>query len=163
MQIPVKDLKWFPAELDPSAPPKADIVFESGGMQHIWKGRVARIKAQLEEKTRTLPVVIEVNQTLAADTNQITFRLRPGMFVTAKIKGIEINPAFVLPRHVVYPDDVVYTVRDNHIKITPVNILRSYKESVIVDKGLSDGDLIVKTPLSAVTDGMMVRLKTDDI
>ncbi len=84
------------------------------------------------------------------------------MFVTAKIKGIEINPAFVLPRHVVYPDDVVYTVRDNHIKITPVNILRSYKESVIVDKGLSDGDLIVKTPLSAVTDGMMVRVKTDD-
>lgn len=162
VQIPVKDFKWFPAELDPNAPPDADIIFESGGTQHIWKGRVARIKAQLEEKTRTLPVVIEANQTLAAGTNQRTFRLRPGMFVTVKIKGIEINRAFVLPRHVVYPDDVVYTVHDNHIKITPVNILRSYKESVIVDKGLSDGDLIVKTPLSTVTDGMMVRLKTDD-
>ncbi|TET82117.1 MAG: efflux RND transporter periplasmic adaptor subunit [Desulfobacteraceae bacterium] len=162
VQIPVKDFKWFPAELDPNAPPDADIIFESGGTQHIWKGRVARIKAQLEEKTRTLPVVIEVNEPLAAGTNQSTFRLRPGMFVTVKIKGREINRAFVLPRHVVYPDDVVYTVRDNHIKITPVNILRSYKESVIVDKGLSDGDLIVKTPLSSVTDGMMVRLKTDD-
>lgn len=163
VQIPVKDFRWFPAELDPNAPPDADIIFESGGTQHIWKGHVARIKAQLEEKTRTLPVVIEVNQGLAAGTNQSTFRLRPGMFVTIKIKGIGINRAFVLPRHVVYPDDVVYTVHDNHIKITPVNILRSYKESVIVDKGLSDGDLIVKTPLSTVTDGMMVRLKTDDI
>ena len=163
VQIPVKDFKWFPAELDPNAPPDADIIFESGGTQHIWKGRVARIKAQLEEKTRTLPVVIEVNQTSATGTNQSTFRLRPGMFVTVRIKGIEINRAFVLPRHVVYPDDVVYTVRNNHIKITPVNVLRSYKESVIVDKGLSDGDLIVKTLLSSVTDGMMVRLKTDDI
>jgi len=162
VQIPVKDFKWFPAELDPNAPPDADIIFESGRTQRIWKGRVARIKAQLEEKTRTLPVVIEANQTLAAGTNQSTFRLRPGMFVTVKIKGTEINRAFVLPRHVVYPDDVVYTVRDNRIKITPVNILRSYKESVIVDKGLSDGDLIVKTPLSSVTDGMTVRLKTDD-
>jgi RND family efflux transporter MFP subunit len=163
VQIPVKDFRWFPAELDPNAPPDADIIFESSGTQHIWKGRVARIKAQLEEKTRTLPVVIEVNQGLAAGTNQSTFRLRPGMFVTVKIKGIGINRAFVLPRHVVYPDDVVYTLHDNHIKITPVNILRSYKESVIIDKGLSDGDLIVKTPLSTVTDGMMVRLKTDDI
>jgi multidrug efflux pump subunit AcrA (membrane-fusion protein) len=123
---------------------------------------VARIKAQLEEKTRTLPVVIEVNENLAAGTNQSTFRLRPGMFVAVKIKGREINRAFVLPRHVVYPDDVVYVVRDDHIEITPVNILRSYKESVIVDRGLSDGDLIVKTPLSFVTDGMTVRLKTDD-
>lgn len=162
VRIPVKDFKWFPAELDPNAPPDADIIFESGGTQHIWKGRVARIKAQLEEKTRTLPVVIEVNENLAAGTDQSTFRLRPGMFVAVKIKGREINRAFVLPRHVVYPDDVVYVVRDDHIEITPVNILRSYKESVIVEKGLSDGDLIVKTPLSFVTDGMTVRLKTDD-
>jgi multidrug efflux pump subunit AcrA (membrane-fusion protein) len=81
------------------------------------------------------------------------------MFVTIRIKGKEIPDAFVLPRRVVYPGDVVYTVNDNHLKIKEVNILRSYKDSVIVDEGISEGDQIVKTPLTGAVDGMSVRLK----
>jgi len=53
----------------------------------------------------------------------------------------------------------VYTFRDNRLKIKPVHILRSFKDSVVVDKGLSDGELIIKTPLSSATDDMLVRLK----
>ena len=45
------------------------------------------------------------------------------------------------------------------LKIKPVNILRTYKDSVIVSEGLSDGDLIIKTPLTAASDGMLVRVK----
>jgi multidrug efflux pump subunit AcrA (membrane-fusion protein) len=81
------------------------------------------------------------------------------MFVTIRIKGTEVPEAFVLPRHVVYPGDVVYTVNDNRLKIKEVNILRSYKDSVIVDEGISEGDQIVKTPLSGAVDGMSVRIK----
>jgi multidrug efflux pump subunit AcrA (membrane-fusion protein) len=83
------------------------------------------------------------------------------MFVTIKIRGKKIDQAFVVPRHVVYPGNVVYTVKDDHLKIKVVNILRSYKDSIIINEGLSEGELVVKTPLSSVKDGMSVRLKTE--
>jgi multidrug efflux pump subunit AcrA (membrane-fusion protein) len=106
-----------------------------------------------------LPIVVEVEEASGPAENQGTLRLRPGMFVSVKIKGKAVDQAFVLPRHVVYPGDIVYTVKDNRLKIKPVNILRTYKDSVIVSQGLSEGDQIIKTPLSLATDGMLVRVK----
>jgi RND family efflux transporter MFP subunit len=162
VRIPSKDFKWFPAGFGQDTPVEADVIFENGGQHYTWSGRVARVKAMMDERTRTLPMVIEVDELATDGQKTNSFRLRPGMFVTIKIKGKEIDQAFVVPRHVVYPGDVVYTAKDNHLKIKEVNILRSYKDLVIITEGLSDGELIVKTPLSSVKDGMRVRLKTDD-
>ena len=159
VRVPVKDFKWLPDRMDENPSSDADIIFTSGETQYVWKGRVARIKAQMEEKTRTLPVVIETDESPAEASNDGNFRLRPGMFVTVRIKGRKINNAYVLPRYVVYPGNVVYTVEENQLKITPVQVIRTYKDVVIVDKGLSDGELIIKSPLSSVTEGMKVRLQ----
>ena len=161
VRIPAKDFKWFPAGLEQDIPILADVLFDNAGQQYTWSGHVARVKAMMDERTRTLPMVIEVDE-LANDGPETNyFRLRPGMFVTIMIKGKEIDKAFVVPRHVVYPGDVVYTVKENQLKINEVKILRSFKDLVIIIEGLSEGDLIIKTPLSAVKDGMSVRLKTE--
>jgi hypothetical protein len=109
-----------------------------------------------------LPIVVEVGEVSNSAENQDSLRLRPGMFVSVKIKGKAVDQAFVLPRHVVYPGDIVYTVEGGRLKIKSVNILRAYKDSVIVSQGLSDGERIIKTPLTAATDGMLVRVKTDE-
>ncbi len=160
VRIPAKDFKWFPAGLGQDTPVAADVVFDNAGQQNIWSGHVARVKAMMDERTRTLPMVIEVDDAAIDGQKVNSFRLRPGMFVTIKIKGKKIDQAFVVPRHVVYLGDIVYTVKENHLKIKEVNILRSFKDMVIINEGLSEGDLIVKTPLSSVKDGMRVRLKT---
>ena len=107
-------------------------------------------------------MVIEVDDTTSASASDGGFRLRPGMFVTIKIKGKAVDQAYVLPRYVVYPDDVVYTLKDDKLKIKEVSILRSYKDSVIITEGISEGDRIISTPLSGAVDGMSVRLKSDD-
>ena len=162
VRIPSKDFQWFPAGFEQGTPVVADVVFENAGEFYTWNGHVARVKAMMEERTRTLPMVIEVDELANDGQKKNSFRLRPGMFVTIKIRGKKIDQAFVVPRHVVYPGDVVYTVKDDHLKIKVVTILRSYKDSVIINEGLSEGELVVKTPLSSVKDGMSVRLKTDD-
>ncbi len=159
VRIPVKDFKWFPADLNQDGAVEAVIIFETAGAQRTWNGRVSRIKAEMDDRTRTLPIVVEVDEVSSPAENQGSLRLRPGMFVSVKIKGKEVDQAFVLPRHVVYPGDIVYTVKDNRLKINPVKILRTYKDSVIVSQGLSEGEQIIKTPLSAATDGMLVRVK----
>ena len=159
VRIPVKDFKWFPADLNLDATVDADIIFEGAGAQRTWRGNVSRIKAEMDDRTRTLPVVVEVDAASGAAEDPGSLRLRPGMFVKVRIKGKAVDLAFVLPRHVVYPGDIVYTVENDHLKIKPVNILRAYKDSVIVSQGLSEGDQIIKTPLSSPADGMLVRVK----
>jgi RND family efflux transporter MFP subunit len=161
VNIPVNDFKWLPADMGETTPIAADVVFKNSGRDHIWTGRVARVKAKMDERTRTLPVVIEVDDLDAAERKNGGFRLRPGMFVTIQVKGKEVKDAFVLPRHVVYPGDIVYTVAGDQLKINKVNILRSFKDSVIIDEGLSEGDRVINTPLSGAVDGMNVRVKKD--
>jgi RND family efflux transporter MFP subunit len=159
VQIPVKDLKWLPDYDNHENFFAADVVFKNAGEHHIWAGRVARIKAQMDQRTRTLPVVVEVSVAANPEEKQHPLRLRPGMFVTVEIKGREMKQVFVLPRHLVYPGDVVYTVEGNRLRVKSVKVLRAYKDSVIVSEGLTEGDLIIKTPLSAASDGMLVRVK----
>ena len=162
VRIPTKDLNWLPADLGQEIPILADVVFKNAGDEHVWSGRVARIKAMMDERTRTLPMVIEIDETPNSEQSRNPLRLRPGMFVTVRIKGKKIPNVFVLPRYLVYPGDVVYTVKDDTLKSNTVKILRGYKDSVIIGEGLSEGDLIIKSPLSSPADGQMVRLKTDD-
>jgi RND family efflux transporter MFP subunit len=159
VRIPAKDFKWFPAGLGQDTVVAADVLYENAGQNYTWSGHVARVMAMMDDRTRTLPMVIEVDEPAIDKQTKSHFRLRPGMFVTIQIKGKEIQEAFVVPRYVVYPGDVVYTVKDNHLRIKEVNILRSYKDLVIINRGLKEGELIVTTPLSSVKDGMRVRLK----
>jgi len=159
VNIPTREFKWLPAGIGEDSYVAADIIFKNTGDPQVWQGRVARVKARMDERTRTLPVVIEVDDTANAEASDGGFRLRPGMFVTIKIKGEAVNHVFVLPRHVVYPGDVVYTLKDDHLIIKDVGILRSYKDSVIINEGLSEGDQIISTPLTGAVDGMSVRLK----
>ncbi len=162
IRIPTKDLKWFVTDLKQDAMPDVEIIFRGYNSPHKWRGRVARIKAQMNEKTRMLPIVVEIDKDSVKDKIKSGIQLRPGMFVTALIKGKKIKQVFVLPRHVVHTGDVVYIMTDTRLKIRPVNILRRFKDSVFIDKGLSDGDLVIKTPVSDPADGMKVRINKEN-
>jgi RND family efflux transporter MFP subunit len=160
--IPTREFKWLPAELGQESSVAVDVIFKNTGEQKVWKGHVARVKASMDQKTRTLPVVIEVDETASTSELNGGFRLRPGMFVTTRIKGKTVKRAYALPRHVVYPGDVVYTLMGGQLEIKEVSVLRTYKDAVIVTGGISESDQIISTPLSGVVEGMSVRLKSDD-
>ncbi len=155
--IPTREFKWLPADMGAKSSVAVDVIFRNTGDHQVWTGRVARVKASMDQKTRTLPVVIEVDESSAAKEVNGGFRLRPGMFVTTRIKGKAVKRAYVLPRHVVYPGDVVYTLNGDQLEVKEVSVLRTYKDSVIVTDGISEGDQIIRTPLSAAV-GDLPRL-----
>lgn len=159
VRIPVKDLKWIPHDLTRAIKPEAEIFFTNDNRRAKWKGKVTRMLAKMDERTRTLPAVVEVDVPAVSGKHSTPLRLRPGMFVTVKIKGEEIRHIFVIPRHVVHKGNVVYTVKDHRLRIRPVNVVRRYKDSVFIDNGLSEGDLVITTPLAEAEDGMQVRIK----
>lgn len=158
VRIPVKDLKWLPEPFSPQSPLDAEVVFEDSADTYRWPAKVIRQKAEVEVTTRTLPLIVSVDSLLAPNQGS-SLHLRPGMFVTVRITGRTIENAFVFPRHLVHPDDVVYTVVADRLHIRPVRVLRAYRDHVVIGGGLAEGDVIVATPLSAATEGMKVRIK----
>ncbi len=165
VRIPIEDFKWLPDEAVIEDRLHVEIALDRDqNPGPTWSGRVARIKAQMDERTRTLPVVIEVdgNPPDGRATNRgrlATNALRPGTFVSVRIIGQEYRDVFVLSRHAVHADDVIYAVSDGHLKVKPVKILRRFKDLVYIESGLESGDLIIKSPLSVAVDGMPVRIK----
>lgn len=163
VKIPVADLTWFPETDDTGEGPPAAVQYTETSPPLLWNGRVARVKAALDPTTRTLPVVIEVDQ--AATSGSIAHaadRMKPGMFVTVSIQGRQVENVHRLPRHLIHDGDTVYLAADDRLNIQPVTILRRFKQSILISDGLSDGDLVVTTPLSGAVPGMRIRLKSED-
>ena len=162
IRIPVKDAKWLPANNTQKSTPVVEIFFDNEDTSHRYMGRVSRIKAQMDEKTRTLPVVVEIEKLPVNPVNQNNLALKPGMFVTVKIAGKKIENIYHLPRHVIHGDNLLYIAEENRLRVRSVNVVRRFKNTVFIDKGLSDGDLIIKTPVPDAVDGMQVRLPLEN-
>ncbi len=163
VKLPMSDLVWFPDTAASGEGLPADVLFVETSRPRLWKGRVARVKAALDPTTRTLPVVVEVDEPATDDAAaQAADRLKPGMFVTVRIQGRQVDNVHRLPRHLVHDGDTVYLAANHQLTIKPVTVLRRFKTSVLVSEGLSDGDMVVTTPLSGAVSGMRIRLKTED-
>ena len=159
VRIPVRDLKWLPLPVSEQSPLRAEIVFEATGERHTWPASVIRQKARMDDTTRTLPLIVRVDDRPSEKGLPATVQLRPGMFVTVMVAGHTVDNAFVLPRHLVYGDDIVYTVTDDRLHLQPVQVLRAYRDRVIISGGLAAGEQIVSTPISSATEGMKIRVK----
>ena len=163
VKIPLGDLAWFPDGGGSEQGLPVEVLFMENATPKLWHGRLARVKAALDQTTRTLPVVIEVDEPTAGDSIiQSADRLKPGMFVTVRIQGRQVENVHRLPRHLVHDGDTIYLVADERLSVRPVTILRRFKKSVLISHGLSDGELVVTTPLSDAVTGMKIRLNTED-
>jgi RND family efflux transporter MFP subunit len=159
VKLPLDDLAWFSDDAASGQGPPVEVQFMETSRPKLWMGRLARLKAALDPSTRTLPVVIQVDEPVRRDTViQAADHLKPGMFVTVRIKGRQVEDVHRLPRHLVHDDDTVYLAVDGKLNIQPVTVLRRFKTATLVSDGLSDDDLVVTTPLSGVVEGMSIRI-----
>jgi len=165
VNIPLEELTWMTPLFDKGQQPRARVAIanlEGGG---IWHARVARIKANIDEKTRTLPITLEIGARLGqgvAGTDPL-MTLKPGTFVRCKILGQTLENVFQIPRYLMHQDNRLYLVRDNKLSIKTVTVLRKYEDKAFISGGLSDGDRIVASPLPAAVDGMALSVKVEEV
>lgn len=162
VRVPIEDLPW----LRDATGTIAALTVEIGVAGHLeagwWPARIDRIQAAVDEKTRTLPLVVSVDAGRASGISETPssddLQLLPGMFVTVRILGRSVPDVVVLPRHVVYPGDVVYLVDGDRLKIQTVTVMRRYRDEVFVTAGLTTADRVIRTPLMGAVAGMPIRL-----
>jgi RND family efflux transporter MFP subunit len=173
MFIPLDDLRWFPS-LSPdtlrdnsqghqNAPlPRATVHWRSGEREYTWPGHVRRWESGLDARTRTLTLVIEVNEPWKRFRPGGQPPLQPGMFCRLTIETRRVPQAVRIPRTALRPENTVFLVQDGALAVRPVEVLYVQKESVLVTAGLETGDLLIVSPLSTPVVGMQLRPREVD-
>jgi RND family efflux transporter MFP subunit len=150
-----EDLFWFnvpgftPGDGDGS---QAIVQATVAGRPLTWQGRVVRSAGMVDEKTRTIDVVVRVEKPYEKKPP-----LAAGLFVRVEIQGKALNGATVLPRTSLHDGNVVWVVADGKLIFRKVKVARIEGDRVVIESGLEEGEQVVTTPLRTVTDGMKVR------
>ncbi len=159
VSIPLEKMKWIESFFDKGKTPDAKVMvanFDSV-TPCVWNARVARVKAKIDDKTRTLPMTLEILNPDVKIKN--IFNLKPGTFLKCSITGETYQDIYVLPRYLLKSDNILFTVNDNHLKMIKVNVLRKFEEEVYIDQGLNPGDMVISSPLPGALEGMELTIK----
>jgi len=128
-----------------------------GRHEHIWTGHIVRINASVDQQTRLIYAIAEVEDPYGAGADDGA-PIAVGMFVSAEIAGVTSQSALVLPRMALRNADKVYVINDeNRLEIRTVKVLSTSQDIVLVTHGVEPGDRVVTSTIPAAVDGMEVR------
>ncbi|WP_193165317.1 efflux RND transporter periplasmic adaptor subunit [Microbulbifer hainanensis] len=140
--------------------PQVTFTAQVGSQQHQWRGRIVRTQAAVDQQTRLIYAVAEVNDPYGTGASN-GVPLAVGMFVTAGAEGIQGHRALVLPREALRNADKVYVIDpDNHLSIRTVEVLSTSEDRVVVTSGVADGERVVTSTIANAVDGMEVQPMT---
>ena len=128
-----------------------------GRHEHFWTGHIVRINASVDQQTRLIYAIAEVEDPYGAGADDGA-PIAVGMFVSAEIAGVTSQSALVLPRTALRNADKVYVINDeNRLEIRTVKVLSTSQDIVFVTHGVEPGDRVVTSSIPAAVDGMEVH------
>src|SRR5690606_12258020 len=134
-------------------------LFRSG---EVRIGRLHRQIGILDEQTRLARVLIRVEDPLVRQSRHDGLpRLLIGEFVEARIKGDMVNDVVRLNRDFLRNNQTVWVMEEGKLSIRKPTILLLDDEYAYISEGLSDGEFVVTTNLSTVTEGIPLRTESD--
>lgn len=155
--------------LDPLNLPQVpcEVVFEFEGVETIWDGYLARIDGTgIDRDTRTFPCYVLVEEPRKNRVNDSAGgaaisppTLLSGMYVTIRVPVNSPLPLLRIPIEGVRPGGQVWVSRDDELRILEASIAHSEKEIALVRRdgsGFQEGDRVVVSPLTSVSDGMQL-------
>lgn len=169
LPLPDRELRWLDLPLGYSEPladgPEITLRAEFAGEPREWRGRVVRTEGEIDARSRMVHVVARVEDPYGRDDPEARRApLAVGLFVEAEIEGRTLSGAFELPRAALHADragegDRVHVVdAEGRLRVRPVEVLHTERETVVIGAGLAPGDRVSISALGAVVDGMPVRV-----
>lgn len=121
-----------------------------------WPGRVARISDTVDPSTRTVGLIVVVDEPYT--------RARPGerpplikdMFVEVELRVAAVTDTIVVPRSAVREGAVAVVGAGSRLERRPVAALRAFGDLMVVGSGLAPGDRVVLDDLPVAAPGMLL-------
>ena len=143
----------------------ARVIADYGGVRYAWPGYVDRAEVSLDERTRTIDVIVRVpdpfaaGEPLEAGGGPLSDPpLLVGKFAEVTIEGLAPSDYFQVRRAALQPGNEIWAVgRDGAVRIVPVRILQRGDDEVFVSGAINRGQTAIIGGLQFATEGMAVR------
>lgn len=170
-QIPLNRMRYLVEAADISGvdlmPQTAGSIFEQLGLDAVvrltagdfrveWPARFARIRETVDPRTRTVGVVVAVDEPYRMVRAGERPPLAKNMYVEVELRGKVQRSSLVVPRSAIH-DGIAYVVgADERLERRPVSIGLEQGDLAVVAGGLEAGEKIVVSDLVPAIGGMLL-------
>jgi len=123
-----------------------------------WTGKVVQTEGAIDETSRQLHVLAQVDDPYGEKAVG-RVPLKVGQYVTARIEGVEIEDALLIPNRAIYQGSYVYVVKQEALQRREIEIGWQDEEQALILSGLNEGEQLVLTSLGQVVSGTPVRVR----
>ena len=163
--------------------PGPEVIFNAsvGGVMRTWKGRIVRSAAVVNNQSRLINIVGEVRDPYGRGADDGA-PMVPGLFVTAKISGIEIKDVLWAPRAAVRGEGDLFISVDldtisapateeneddalkrpdgkSALSVRKVDVLYSDQDGAYFINGAEVGELAIVSPLQNPVEGTRLNVQ----
>jgi len=126
----------------------------------LWQGQFRRMSDTLDPDTRTVGVIIEVDEPYANVRPGERPPLVKGLFVEVDLRGRPRPDRLVIPRNALH-DGRVYLLEDGRLVIRPVEVQTVQPEYAVIASGIEPGAPVIVSDLVPAIDGMRLEGQPD--
>ncbi|HSH41091.1 MAG TPA: hypothetical protein VK973_03075, partial [Arenicellales bacterium] len=127
-----------------------------------WPARLTGIASGLDPTTRTVRVVVTVDDPYGEVAPPESLPLQPGMYVQVRLSSESRTPLLVVPAAAVHAGEVYRVAEGDRLERRRVSVAFEQNDLAVIGQGLSPGDaIIVDDPVPAL-DGMAIRPHHDE-
>lgn len=139
-------------DADPLIGRLIEAVWTVGGVDYPYSGEVVRIAAEIVSDRGGVEIYARLEQ------SEGPVQLRPGAFLEINVPDRSYRAAARLPETALYDSGEVYLVVDDALQNRKVKVVAYDGNDIIVTDGLENGDLVMTTRLSKVSNGLPVTV-----
>lgn len=142
----------------------AEVTIRSGDMTMTFPGRPLRFTSALDEQTRTLGIIVRVDNPdgTSGDSPEFASQIRIGSYCEVTLVADQPTQTFSVPRTSVDEDAVFVVDSSNRLHRRPIKIAFTLSDVIAVSDGLVDGELVVVNPSAIMMEGELVEPIRDD-
>lgn len=142
---------------DPLIGREVDLVWNVGGIDYQYTGRVSRIGADIASERGGVDVFARL-----ADDESVPVQLRPGAFVEVAVPDRLYPNAARVPETAIFNGDTIYKIVEGQLRAQKIQLAAFDGADAIVSDGLAQGDQVLATRISEIEEGLKVRVVDED-
>ncbi len=132
-----------------------------GADEVVWPGRVTRIADGLDPRSRTVRVVVEVEQPYATARPPERPPLVRDMYAQVDLVSLEAEQRVVVPAAAVHEGEVYLVDADGRLERRSVRVAFVQRDMAVVEDGLQPGDRLIVDDLVPAIGGMPLTPRRD--
>lgn len=149
-------------QMPPSLKLSAKVKMDFPGDGGVWEAKVGRVSDTVDPATRSIGIIVSVDDPYAGARPGERPPLIKGMFTEVEIYGPAVDDVMLLPRNTIRNGEVMIVDADDRLARMPVDIAYTYDDVAVLRNGLEPGTKVVISDLSPAIDGMLLSPLDDE-